>query len=69
MSYFEWVQNKTCQQWDLEDVDRKLNKHMISAARKTRDARKRYKCSLRTAAYIGALERLKAAYELRGIFP
>ena len=69
VSYFEWVQNKTCQQWDLEDVDRRLNKHMIAAARRTRDARKKYKCSLRTAAYIGALERLKAAYELRGIFP
>ncbi|MFO0831408.1 MAG: Glu/Leu/Phe/Val dehydrogenase [Phycisphaerales bacterium] len=69
VSYFEWVQNKTCQQWELDDVDRKLNKHMIAAARRTRDARKKYKCSLRTAAYIGALERLKAAYELRGIFP
>jgi glutamate dehydrogenase/leucine dehydrogenase len=42
---------------------------MVAAARRTRDARKKYKCSLRTAAYIGALERLKAAYELRGIFP
>jgi glutamate dehydrogenase (NAD(P)+) len=69
VSYFEWVQNKTCVQWDLDDVDRRLNKHMVAAARRARDARKKYKCSLRTAAYIGALERLKAAYELRGIFP
>lgn len=69
VSYFEWVQNKTCKSWDLEQVDHELNKHMIRAAGKVRDARKKYKCGLRTAAYIGALERLRAAYEVRGIFP
>lgn len=69
VSYFEWVQNKTHQAWDLEHVDRELNKHMIRAAAKTRDARKKYRCNLRTAAYVAALERLKAAYEVRGIFP
>jgi glutamate dehydrogenase (NAD(P)+) len=69
VSYFEWVQNKTCQQWELNDVDRELNKHMIAAAKRTRDARKKYKCNLRTAAYIAALERLASAYSVRGIFP
>jgi glutamate dehydrogenase (NAD(P)+) len=69
VSYFEWVQNKTCQTWDLEVVDRELNKHMIRAAAKVREARKKYRCNLRTAAYVGALERLRAAYEVRGIFP
>lgn len=69
VSYFEWVQNKTCQSWDLDQVDAQLNKHMVRAAAKVREARKKYKCGLRTAAYIGALERLRAAYELRGIFP
>ena len=34
-----------------------------------REARKKYKCDMRTAAYAAALERLKAAYEVRGIFP
>ncbi|MDX2131314.1 MAG: Glu/Leu/Phe/Val dehydrogenase [Planctomycetota bacterium] len=69
VSYFEWVQNKTCQAWDLEHVDSMLNKHMIKAASKTREARKKYKCGLRTAAYAAALERLRAAYEIRGLFP
>jgi glutamate dehydrogenase (NAD(P)+) len=69
VSYFEWVQNKTFQSWDLKDVDSKLNKHMIAAAGRTRDARKKYNCDLRTAAYIAALERLAKAYEVRGIFP
>jgi len=69
VSYFEWVQNKTHRAWDLEHVDQELNKHMVRAASKVREARRRYKCNLRTAAYVGALERLKAAYEVRGIFP
>ena len=69
VSYFEWVQNKTCHQWDLPKVDSELNKHMVHAAKKVRDARKKYKCGLRTAAYIAALERLQAAYAIRGLFP
>lgn len=69
VSYFEWVQNKTCHQWELEQVDRELNKHMVASARKVRDARKKYKCNLRTAAYAAALERLRSAYEIRGLFP
>jgi len=69
VSYFEWVQNKTFQSWDLEYVDRELNKHMVRAAQKTRKARQEFKCDLRTAAYIAALQRLKEAYEVRGIFP
>lgn len=69
VSYFEWVQNKTFKSWDLDRVDNELNKHMIQAAGKTRDARRKYNVNLRTAAYIAALERLAKAYEVRGIFP
>lgn len=69
VSYFEWVQNKTFQSWELERVDRELNKHMVKAAGRTRDARRKYNCDLRTAAYAAALERLQKAYEARGIFP
>ncbi len=69
VSYFEWVQNKTFRTWDLDRVDTELNKHMVRAAGRTRDARKKYKVDLRTASYIAALERLAKAYEVRGIFP
>ncbi|HLO40616.1 MAG TPA: Glu/Leu/Phe/Val dehydrogenase [Phycisphaerales bacterium] len=69
VSYFEWVQNLTFHAWDLEHVDRELNKHMVDAANRTRAARQKYDCDLRTAAYIAALERLRRVYELRGIFP
>ncbi|MBA4039160.1 MAG: glutamate dehydrogenase [Planctomyces sp.] len=69
VSYFEWVQNKSFRSWDLERVDEELNRHMVRAAHRVRDARSHYKCDLRTAAYIAALERIAKAYAARGIFP
>jgi len=69
VSYFEWVQNKTCTSWDIEEVDRKLNQHMVAAARRTLVARQRHECDMRTAAYIAALDHVAKAYLIRGIFP
>ncbi len=69
VSYFEWVQNRTCQTWELPEVDERLNKHMVGAARRTREARQKHNCDLRTASYIAALQRLCQVYEQRGIFP
>ncbi|MCC7389173.1 MAG: Glu/Leu/Phe/Val dehydrogenase [Phycisphaerales bacterium] len=69
VSYFEWVQNKTSSYWDIEQVDRELNRHMVMAARRTVLARQKYGVDLRTAAYIAALEHIGKAYSVRGIFP
>jgi glutamate dehydrogenase (NAD(P)+) len=69
VSYFEWVQNKTCTAWDIDEVDRKLNQHMVAAARRTLVARQKYECDMRTAAYIAALDHIAKAYQIRGIFP
>lgn len=69
VSYFEWVQNKTCTIWDLEEVDRRLNQHMVAAARRTLAAREQFKVDMRTAAYIAALDHISQAYQIRGIFP
>ena len=69
VSYFEWVQNKTSTYWDIEQVDRELNRHMVMAARRTVLARQKYNVDLRTAAYIAALDHIGKAYSVRGIFP
>jgi len=69
VSYFEWLQNKSCVTWDAEYVDRELNRHIVTAARRTLAARERYSCDLRTAAYAAALEHIGAVYRARGIFP
>lgn len=69
VSYFEWLQNKRSEFWDLEEVDSKLHRKMVSAYRKVRDAAKQFNVDWRTAAYIVALSRLETAYMRRGIFP
>jgi glutamate dehydrogenase (NAD(P)+) len=69
VSYFEWVQNKSCVTWDAEEVDTALNRHMVMAARRTNVQRKKYGCDMRTAAYIAALEKVGQVYAVRGIFP
>ncbi|MBL9030895.1 MAG: Glu/Leu/Phe/Val dehydrogenase [Phycisphaerae bacterium] len=69
VSYFEWVQNKTCTIWTLDEVDRKLNEHMVAAAQRTIKAREHFGCDMRTAAYIAAMDHIAKAYEIRGIFP
>ena len=69
VSYFEWLQNKRSEFWDLEEVDTKLHKMMISAYERVRDATQAYDTDRRTAAYIVALSRLEKVYKERGIFP
>lgn len=69
VSYFEWLQNKRSEFWDLEEVDSKLHKKMVSAYARVRDTAKGIKTDWRTAAYIVALRRLEKVYRERGIFP
>jgi glutamate dehydrogenase (NAD(P)+) len=69
VSYFEWLQNKRSEFWDLDEVDAKLHKQIISAYRRVRDIARQYQTDWRTAAYIVALMRLEKAYKERGIFP
>jgi glutamate dehydrogenase (NAD(P)+) len=69
VSYFEWLQNKRSEQWDLEEVDRKLHKIMLSAYERVAEAANKFEADWRTAAYIVALTRLETVYHGRGIFP
>lgn len=69
VSYFEWLQNKRSEYWDLEEVDAKLYKNMKRAYKQVRDTKEEYNTDWRTAAYIVALSRLATVYRERGIFP
>ncbi len=70
VSYFEWLQNKRSEFWDLDEVDLKLCKRMVSAYERVRDTRKQYgDVDWRTAAYMVALKRIARVYRDRGIFP
>lgn len=69
VSYFEWLQNKRSEFWDLEEVDRKLHRLIVGGYERVRAAAKKYRTDWRTAAYIVALARLEKVYKERGIFP
>ncbi len=69
VSYFEWLQNKRSEFWEIEEVDRKLHKKIVSAYERVREAAQKFKTDWRTAAYIVALSRLETVYKERGIFP
>jgi len=69
VSYFEWLQNKRSEFWDIEEVDGKLQKKMKKAYIKVRDTAGKYKTDWRTSAYIVALSRLETVLKERGIFP
>lgn len=69
VSYYEWVQNQNSETWELEEVDRRLEKAMKDTYRKVAFFAQEKNVSLRVAAYCLALQNLGAAYEERGIFP
>lgn len=69
VSYFEWLQNKRSEFWDIEEVDSKLHKRLMKAYNKVKEVAQKYSIDWRTAAYIVALYRLEKIYMERGIFP
>lgn len=69
VSYYEWLQNKRSESWDLEEVDSKLHRRLVAAYGRVRDTAREFDTDWRTAAYIVALRRLETVYKERGIFP
>ncbi|MEO0077785.1 MAG: Glu/Leu/Phe/Val dehydrogenase [candidate division WOR-3 bacterium] len=69
VSYFEWLQNKRSESWELQEVDCKLYKRIVAAYGRVRETARQYDVDWRTAAYVVALTRLEKVYKERGIFP
>jgi glutamate dehydrogenase (NAD(P)+) len=67
VSYFEWVQNLQQHRWTEERVNDELERHIVAAHKEIRGAMARLSCSMRTAAFALAVERVKAATDLRGL--
>lgn len=59
VSYFEWYQNMHDEKWKKDDVLAKLKDLMETATDKVFTASQKYGVSLRQAAYVVALERLR----------
>ena len=68
-SYFEWLQNRNGELWQLDEVMAKLDKKMRESFNKVYDYAEREGMDLRTAAYCIAIRRIEKAYIQRGIFP
>ena len=66
VSYFEWVQNRSGLYWSLEEVNRRLNEKMTEETERIWVTAKELSCSMRTAAYVHALDRLGQALRTRG---
>jgi len=68
-SYYEWLQNRNGEIWQLEEVMDKLEKKLINSFKRVVDAAKEYNVDYRTAAYIVAIRRIEMTYKERGVFP
>ncbi|CAM2779485.1 Glu/Leu/Phe/Val family dehydrogenase [Acinetobacter celticus] len=69
VSYFEWVQGMANFFWSEEEVNQRLDALMIKAIHDVWQTAEDKVCSLRTAAYILACDRILKARQDRGIFP
>ena len=67
VSYFEWVQNVQEYYWDEERVNRELQEKMRAAYADVSALAKEKGCTLRTAAFALAIQRVARATALRGL--
>lgn len=69
VSYFEWLQNKAGETWELNQVDEKLKKRMVNSYENVLEVAKDHKAGLKDASYILAISRMVQVISDRGIFP
>ncbi len=69
VSYYEWVQNRNSEHWDIEQVDARLLHTMRRGYQRTMYYAEKRGVNPRIAAYALALETLATSYAERGIFP
>lgn len=66
VSYFEWVQNRQCLYWGVEEVHTRLKKSMETEGEAIWKLSKEHGITVRLAAYMHALQRLADAIEAHG---
>ena len=67
VSYFEWVQNRQYYSWDLNRVRQELNAILSNAFEEVWQTSQTHQISLRTAAFMLAIQRVWRSTELAGI--
>lgn len=66
VSYFEWVQNLQNYYWTEEEVNAKLERNMVESFNKIYDMQVKHGVTMRTAAFMVAIERVAQAMRVRG---
>ena len=69
VSYFEWVQGLQSFFWNEGEVRRQMETTLLDNLEAVIGTTTRRKCTMRTAAYIIAIERIQEAMRLRGFYP
>ena len=69
VSYYEWLQNKRSESWELEEVQMRLERRMRKSYQHVADRMRELKTDMRTTCYAIALDRLREVYRARGIWP
>jgi glutamate dehydrogenase (NAD(P)+) len=69
VSYFEWAQDIQGYFWELEEVNKRLEKTMMRSYAQVHQVAQDYKVHNRTAAYVLAINRVVDAIKMRGIYP
>ena len=69
VSYFEWVQDLQHFFWSEEEINQRLSKLMRENFRAVLAVSRERDVTMRTAAYIRAIDRVARAIAIRGIYP
>jgi len=68
VSYFEWVQDRMGYFWKEAEVNERLKDQLITNFHEVRKLSQARNVTLRTAAYMVAIERVVASMKMRGIY-
>jgi len=69
VSHLEWAQALSGLRWEEEEINTRLEKRIVSTFDKVWQKAQEKKVSLRTAAYVVAIEHIAEVYSYRGVFP
>jgi len=69
VSYFEWVQDEQHLFWDVQDIDKRLERIMKASFNDTLKLRLDHKVSMRIAATMLGVSRVAETVKLRGVYP
>jgi glutamate dehydrogenase (NAD(P)+) len=69
VSYFEWVQGLQSYFWEAEEVNKRLDALMVRGFKEVWSSARENDVSLRSAAYLIAVDRVAGAIVQRGLFP